>query len=74
VTLAGVTRGRARGIDAGVGYTVAPGYIVYAEHLWQDQTQNGMNCVSGAVGTAAGAGVNNNIKGQGFLIGNVVNF
>ena len=74
VTLSGVTQRRARGIDAGAGFAVAPGYSVYAEYLWNDQTQNANNFVSGAVGGQAGAGLNNNIKGQGFLIGNVVNF
>ncbi len=64
----------ARGIDVGAGYAVAPGYSVYAEYLWNDQTQSANNFVTGAVGTAAGANLNNNIKGQGFLIGNVVNF
>ena len=55
------------------------GISVFAEYLWQDQTQNGTNLLTGTVGTGA-AGVangsifNNNIKSQGFLIGNVVNF
>ena len=43
----------ARGIDVGAGYAVAPGYSVYAEYLWNDQTQNANNFVTGAVGTAA---------------------
>ena len=44
-----------------------------------DKTQNGTNLLTGTVGTGA-AGVangsifNNNVKSQGFLIGNVVNF
>jgi hypothetical protein len=74
VSLAGVTQRRARGISTGLSYTVAPGYIVYAEYLWNDQYQGANNFVTGAVGTAAGANQNNNIRGQGFLIGNVVNF
>ena len=74
VTLSGITQRMARGIDVGAGYAVAPGYSVYAEYLWNDQTQNANNFVTSAVGTAAGANLNNNIKGQGFLIGNVVNF
>jgi hypothetical protein len=43
---------------------------VYAEYLWNDVQQSGNNMITGAVGS----GANNNIKGQGFLIGNVVNF
>ena len=44
-----------------------------------DQYQSGDNFVTGAVGTGAagranGAEFNNNVKGQTFLIGNVVNF
>ena len=79
VTLSGLTQRKARAIDTGVGYAVAPGFSVFAEYLWHDQTQNGTNFLTGAVGTGA-AGVangsifNNNIKSQGFLIGNVVNF
>jgi len=74
VTLSGVTQRRGRAIDAGVSYTVAPGYQVWLEYLWNDQTQNANNFITGAVGSAAGAGANNNIRGQGFIIGNVVNF
>jgi hypothetical protein len=79
VQLSGLSQRRARGIDAGISYAVAPGYVVYGEYLWNDQTQNGNNFLTGAVGTGAagvanGANFNNNIRAQGFLIGNVVNF
>ena len=79
VTLSGLTQRKARALDTGVGYAVAPGFSVFAEYLWQDQTQNGNNFLTGAVGTGAagvanGANFNNNIKSQGFLVGNVVNF
>jgi hypothetical protein len=70
VQMTGLSQHRARGFDAGLSYTVAPGYTVYAEYLWNDQTQNGVNQLTGATGSNA----NNNIRGQGFLIGNVVNF
>jgi hypothetical protein len=39
-----------------------------------DTYQGNVNMISGAVGTAAGANLNNNIKAQGILIGQVVNF
>ncbi len=68
--MTGLTQRRGRAIDAGVGYTVAPGYTVFAEYLWNDQQQSGVNGLTGALGS----GANNNVKGQGFLIGNVVNF
>jgi Gram-negative porin len=74
VNLSGITQLKARGLDLGASYTVAPGFTVYAEYLWNDQTQNARNFVSGAIGTAAGSNLNNNVKGQGFLIGDVVNF
>ena len=79
VQLSGLSQRRARGIDAGISYAVAPGYVVYGEYLWNDQTQTGNNFLTGAVGTGAagvanGANFNNNIRAQGFLIGNVVNF
>ncbi len=74
VNLSGISQLRARGIDVAGSYTVAPGFTVFAEYLWNDQTQGARNFVSGAIGTAAGSNLNNNIKGQGFLIGDVVNF
>ena len=74
VNLSGISQLRARGIDVGGSYTVAPGFTVFAEYLWNDQTQGARNFVSGAIGTQAGSNLNNNIKGQGFLIGDVVNF
>jgi hypothetical protein len=70
VQMTGLTQHRARGINPGFSYTVAPGYTVYAEYLWNDQTQNGVNQITGATGS----GANNNIKSQGFVVGNVVNF
>jgi hypothetical protein len=70
VQMTGLTQHRARGINPGFSYTVAPGYTVYGEYMWNDQTQNGVNQITGA----AGSGANNNIRGQGFVIGNVVNF
>ena len=77
VQMSGITQRRARALDAGASYTVAPGYTVYAEYLWADQTQNGVNLNSAAGSYNGGtllSGANNNIRGQGFLIGNVVNF
>lgn len=70
VTLAGISQRRARAIDFGAGYTVAPGYQVFAEYLWQDQYQGANNFLTGGIASNA----NNNVHGQGFLIGNVVNF
>jgi hypothetical protein len=74
VNLTGISQLRARGIDFGAQYTVAPGYNVYAEYLWNDQYQGARNFITGAVGSAAGSGANNEIRGQGFLIGNQVAF
>ena len=74
VNLSGISQLRGRAIDFAGSYTVAPGMTVFAEYLWGDQYQGARNFISGAVGTAAGANLNNNVKGQGFLVGNVVNF
>ena len=74
VNLSGITQLRARGIDVAGSFTVAPGFTVFAEYLWNDQTQGARNFVTGAVGTAAGSNLNNNVRGQGFLVGDVVNF
>jgi hypothetical protein len=49
---------------------VAPGMTVWAEYMWQDQYQGGVNQITGAIGSNA----NNEIRSQGFLIGDVVNF
>jgi hypothetical protein len=70
VQMAGITQRRARGLSTGFAYAIAPGFTAYAEYEWVDQQQNGVNLVTGA----AGSNANNNIRGQGFLIGNVVNF
>jgi hypothetical protein len=70
VNLTGITQYRARAIDFGGTYTVAPGFTVFAEYLWQDQYQGAFNFVTGGIGSNA----NNNFKTQGFLVGDVVNF
>jgi hypothetical protein len=72
--LSGISQYRGRGINVGASYTVAPGYQVFGEYLWNDQYQGARNFVTGALGTAAGSNANNTIRGQGFVIGNVVNF
>ena len=61
--LAGLTQRRGRAIDAGVSYTVAPGMTVWGEYMYQDVWQ-------GAAGGQAAV----NVKSQGFLLGDVVNF
>jgi opacity protein-like surface antigen len=68
--MTGLTQRRGRGIDAGLSYVVAPGYTVWAEYMWQDIYQGGVNLVTGALGT----NLNNNVKSQGVMLGNVVNF
>ena len=70
IRMTGLTQRRGRGIDAGVSYTYAPGATAWVEYLWNDIYQGGVNQITGARGSAA----NNEIRGQGFLIGNVVNF
>jgi hypothetical protein len=70
VTMSGLSQRLGRGIDAGVGFSVAPGFTVYAEYLWNDMYQGGVNQITGAVGS----GANNEIKGKGFLIGNNLTF
>jgi hypothetical protein len=76
VVLTGLSQRRARGVTFGGTYTVAPGFIAFAEYLFQDAQQAGFNFVSGGRGFTAASGglLNNNAKTQGFLIGNVINF
>jgi len=61
--LAGLTQRRARAIDAGVQYQVAPGMQVWAEYMYQDVWQGG----AGGVGVV-------NPHSQGVILGDVVNF
>ncbi|HEX4172057.1 MAG TPA: hypothetical protein VHY82_06215, partial [Acetobacteraceae bacterium] len=70
VQMTGLSQHHAWGINPGLSYTVAPGYQVYAEYLWNAQSQGGVNQITGATGSNA----NNTIKSQGILVGNVVNF
>jgi predicted porin len=70
VNLTGVTQRRGQAIDVGLGYTVAPGFLAYAEYQYQSLYQGDFNFITGATGS----GANNTIKSQGILIGNVVNF
>jgi predicted porin len=73
VNLTGISQRRARGLDFGASYAVAPGFIVYAEYVYQDLQQSGFNFITGTAGGAAG-GLNNNIKSQGIAFGNVISF
>ena len=70
VNLTGISQLRARGLSTGFSYTLAPGFTAFAEYLYMDQYQADRNFVTGAIGSNA----NNNIRGQTFLIGDVVNF
>ena len=46
VVLTGLSQRRARAITFGGVYTVAPGFTVFAEYLWQDLQQTGFNASS----------------------------
>jgi hypothetical protein len=70
VQLTGLSQRRARGLTAGGVYTVAPGFNVFGEYLWEDVQQAGFNFATNANGSP----FNNNVKSQGFLLGNVINF
>jgi hypothetical protein len=49
---------------------LAPGFVVYAEYQYNTQTQSNFNFVTNTIGSSA----NNNVKSQGFLLGNMVTF
>jgi len=70
VNLTGISQRRAQAIDFGLGYTVAPGFVVYAEYQYQTLRQTGFDFITGSAGSSA----DNTIKSQGFLVGNVINF
>src|SRR5262249_12856076 len=54
--LAGLSQRRARAITAGGVYTVAPGFQVFAEYLWEDVSQTGQNFLTGGTGFTAASG------------------
>src|SRR6202012_4529769 len=66
VQMSGLTQRRGRAIDFAASYTVAPGYIVFAEYMYQDVYQGGVNLITGA----NGSGASNTLKSQGVMIGN----
>ena len=74
MVLTGISQRMAQGIAVGGNYVVAPGFTVFGEYMYEEIYQGANNFVTGAVGTAAGANLNNKVKAQGFLIGNVINF
>ncbi len=72
--LSGISTRRGRGITAGVQYTVAPGFQVAAEYLWNDVYQGATNFAGGTISTGPAGVSGNNAHGQAFVLGNVVNF
>jgi hypothetical protein len=74
VNLSGISQARARGLDGGFSYTVAPGYTVFAEYLYTDIYQQFNNFNTPNVGQASFSKQNNLFHGQSFLIGQIVSF
>jgi hypothetical protein len=74
VVLSGISQRMGQGIAVGGNYVVAPGFTVFGEYMYEEITQGANNFVTGAVGTQPGANLNNKVKAQGFLLGNVINF
>ena len=61
------------GVGAGVTYSIAPGLNAYAEYLYMQTHQGGVNQITGSTGTqttgAPGTSANNDWHGQSFIIG-----
>jgi predicted porin len=70
VNLTGISQRRGQALAIGAGYSVAPGYLVYAEYQYQNLHQSAFNFITNAIGSSA----NNSIMSQGFVLGNIVNF
>lgn len=70
VALTGLTQRRSQAIDVGLGYTVAPGFTVYAEYQYNTQYQGAFNFITGSSGSSA----NNTVKSQGLILGNNITF
>jgi len=70
VRLTGLTQRRGRGINVGVDYTVAPGFLVFADYMYQEVHQGGFDFVTQAIGTSA----NNTYHSQGIILGNQISF
>jgi hypothetical protein len=70
VNLTGISQRRGQALDIGASYSVAPGYLVYAEYQYQNLHQSDFNFITNSIGSSA----NNSIMSQGFVLGNIVNF
>jgi hypothetical protein len=51
IQMTGLSQHHAWAVNPGLSYTVAPGYIVYGEYLYNQQYQGGVNGVTAATGT-----------------------
>ena len=58
------------GLSAGVSYAVAPGLMAYAEYIYGQTHQGGVNQITGSAGSlGVGTSANNDWHGQSFILG-----
>jgi len=67
VAMTGLSQRQEYEFNVGGSYALAPGLILFADYIYQNRKQSGWNFSTGAVGTA-----NNQIQGQGFVLGSQV--
>ncbi|MGE0226803.1 MAG: porin, partial [Acetobacteraceae bacterium] len=67
VALTGLSQRKEYALVVGTTYNLAPGLQLWADYIYQNRKQSGFNFQTGTVGTA-----NNNIQGQGFVLGTTV--
>jgi len=53
VNLTGISQRRGQALDIGASYSVAPGYLVYAEYQYQNLRQSDFNFITNAMGLSA---------------------
>ena len=67
VAMTGLTQRKEYEFSAGGSYALAPGLVMFADYLYQNRKQGGFNFASNTPGVA-----NNQVQGQGFVLGTQV--
>jgi len=67
VAMTGLSQRQEYEFNVGGSYALAPGLVVFADYIYQNRKQSGWNFATNTVGAA-----NNQIQGQGFVLGSQV--
>ncbi len=69
VAMTGLTQRKEQAIDIGGSYALAPGLVLFADYIYQTRKQGGYNFGTNTAGVA-----NNQVQGQGFVVGTQVSW